>query len=477
MALEAKAEAALALHRFGLGPRPGTIGSIASDPRGAVLAELDQSGIGQIASADLLTAAAANRAVYEFNAERLAKQRVAKAKQEAAQKAAAEAGMEPAMQANATDADAAPKPNPTPPLGQQLFLKEAQARVDAALGSDIGYVERLVWFWSNHFCVNADTTVEAGGYEREAIRANVLGKFADMLLAAEGHPAMLFYLDNARSIGPNSVAGINRNRGLNENLAREILELHALGVRTVYAQADVTNFAKALTGWTIIPTVSNPDHGGEFVFNKRMHEPGPQTLIDKTYADGGVEQGRAVLADLARHPATAKHVATKLARHFIADEPPPPLVETLTRRFLDTDGDLKEMAKALVAAPESWSPEQAKLKRPGEWRIATLRATGLKGNIRRLMGSLVRLGEPLWRPPAPKGFSDDNAAWIDGLALRLDIANAFSQNVAARLDPAEIAETALGPLASAETGRAIAGAETKPQALTLLLMSPEFLRR
>jgi uncharacterized protein (DUF1800 family) len=477
MALEAKAEAALALHRFGLGPRPGTIGSIASDPRGAVLAELDQSGIGQIASADLLTAAAANRAVYEFNAERLAKQRVAKAKQEAAQKAAAEAGMEPAMQANATDADAAPKPNPTPPLGQQLFLKEAQARVDAALGSDIGYVERLVWFWSNHFCVNADTTVEAGGYEREAIRANVLGKFADMLLAAEGHPAMLFYLDNARSIGPNSVAGINRNRGLNENLAREILELHTLGVRTVYAQADVTNFAKALTGWTIIPTVSNPDHGGEFVFNKRMHEPGPQTLIDKTYADGGVEQGRAVLADLARHPATAKHVATKLARHFIADEPPPPLVETLTRRFLDTDGDLKEMAKALVAAPESWSPEQAKLKRPGEWRIATLRATGLKGNIRRLMGSLVRLGEPLWRPPAPKGFSDDNAAWIDGLALRLDIANAFSQNVAARLDPAEIAETALGPLASAETGRAIAGAETKPQALTLLLMSPEFLRR
>ena len=385
--------------------------------------------------------------------------------------------MAPAMQANATDADASPKPKPTPPLAQQLFLKEAKAHVDAAIGSDIGYVERLVWFWSNHFCVNADATVEAGGYAREAIRANVLGKFATMLLAAEGHPAMLIYLDNSRSVGPNSVAGINRNRGLNENLAREILELHTLGVRTVYTQTDVTNFAKVLTGWTIIPTVSNPDHGGEFVFNKRMHEPGPQTLIGKTYPDTGMEQARAVLADLARHPATAKHVATKLARHFIADEPPPPLVETLTQRFLDTDGDLKEMAKALVAAPESWSPVQAKLKRPGEWTIAMLRAAGFKGDVGRIMRTMVRLGEPLWRPPAPKGFSDDNAAWMDGMALRLDIANAFSQRVAARLDPAELMETALGPIASAETRRTIAGAETKPQALTLLLMSPEFQRR
>jgi uncharacterized protein (DUF1800 family) len=477
MAREPKAEAALALHRFGFGPRPGTIGSIASDPRGAVLAELERADAGQIAATDLLTAAAANRAAYEFNAERLAKQRVAKAKQEAAQKAAAETGMAPAMQANATDADASPKPQPTPPLAQQLFLKEAKAHVDAAIGSDIGYVERLVWFWSNHFCVNADATVEAGGYAREAIRANVLGRFATMLLAAEGHPAMLIYLDNSRSVGPNSVAGINRNRGLNENLAREILELHTLGVRTVYTQTDVTNFAKVLTGWTIIPTVSNPDHGGEFVFNKRMHEPGPQTLIGKTYPDTGMEQARAVLADLARHPATAKHVATKLARHFIADEPPPPLVETLTQRFLDTDGDLKEMAKALVAAPESWSPVQAKLKRPGEWTIAMLRAAGFKGDVGRIMRTMVRLGEPLWRPPAPKGFADDNAAWMDGMALRLDIANAFSQRVAARLDPAELMETTLGPIASAETRRTIAGAETKPQALTLLLMSPEFQRR
>jgi uncharacterized protein (DUF1800 family) len=168
----------------------------------------------------------------------------------------------------------------------------------------------------------------------------VLGRFADMLLAAESHPAMLVYLDNATSIGPASVAGINNDRGLNENLAREILELHTLGVRTVYAQADVTNFAKVITGWTILPPINNPDHGGEFVFNKRMHEPAPQTLIGNTYPDTGVEQGRSVLADLARHPATARHVAVKLARHFIADDPPPALVARLTERFLQTDGDL-----------------------------------------------------------------------------------------------------------------------------------------
>src|SRR5258708_36938546 len=163
----------------------------------------------------------------------------------------------------------------------------------------------------------------AGGYERAAIRTHVLGRFADMLQAAEGHPAMLDYLDNAQSIGPSSDEGIVRNRGLNENLAREILELHTLGVRTVYTQADVTTFAKVITGWTMLPTRDNPDHGGEFVFNPRMHEPCEQTLIGKTYAGGGVQQGRNVPADLPRHPATARHIATQLARHFIPDEPPP----------------------------------------------------------------------------------------------------------------------------------------------------------
>ena len=452
-------EAALALHRFGFGPRAGSIEEIAADPRGALIAEFDRPVAGQIANPDLPTSGAANRAVFEYNAER-------NANQKRTRRDTAQATME-----------AAPNQPEAMPLPRQLFRNEARARIDAALNAEIGLVERLVWFWSNHFCVNQEKTVMAGAYEREAIRPHVLGRFVDMLLAAEGHPAMLLYLDNAQSIGPNSIAGVNRDRGLNENLAREILELHTLGVRTIYTQDDVTNFAKVLTGWTILPTATNPDHGGEFVYIKRAHEPGLQTVIGKDYEDAGTEQGRAVLADLARHPATAKHIATKLACHFIADDPPSALVERLTRRFLDTDGDLKEVTKVLVAAPEAWTLEQAKIKRPGEWIVATLRATSETGDIGRILQAQNLLGEPLWRPPAPKGFSDENAAWLDGLAQRLDIANTFARREGLALEPAAVMEVALGPLASAETRRAVAGAESRPQAMTVLLMAPEFQRR
>jgi uncharacterized protein (DUF1800 family) len=479
--------AALALHRFGLGPRAGAIEAIASDPRGALIAELDRPSSALVAATALPSSGAANRAVFEYNAERNAKEKLARRSREAALKVAENAGMEnPAKENAGTENAMAVQPDPPPamaaqpepvPLPRRIFLDEARARFDRAIGAEIGLIERLVWFWSNHFCVNADATVMAGAYEREAIRPHILGRFVDMLQAAEAHPAMLLYLNNALSIGPNSVAGINRDRGLNENLAREILELHTLGVRTVYSQADVTSFAKILTGWTIRETVSDPDHGGEFVFLRRAHEPGPQHVIGRDYPDNGVEQGRAVLADLARHPATARHVATKLARHFIADEPPAALIDRLGSRFLDTEGDLKEVARALITAPEAWAREQAKIKRPAEWIAALLRATGQNGEIGRIVGGLNLLGEPLWRPPSPKGFPDDNAAWLDGLAQRLDISNTFAQRVADRLDLPAIAEAAIGPLASAETRRAIASAESKPQALTMLLMAPEFLRR
>ena len=477
MALDPK-EAALALHRFGFGPRSGSIEALARDPRGALLAELERPNAGLIAAVDLPSSAAANRAVFEYNAERAAHERRERQRREAATQVAMQnAGGEAAMDAKTDAPPPAPAQPEAVPLPRQLFRNEAKAHFDAAINAETGLVERLVWFWSNHFCVNADATVMAGGYEREAIRPYVLGRFKDMLLAVEGHPAMLLYLNNAQSIGPDSVAGINRDKGLNENLAREILELHTLGVRTVYSQADVTNFAKVLTGWTILPPVSDPDHGGEFVFLRRAHEPGPQTVIGKTYADTGVEQGRAVLADLARHPATAQHVATKLARHFVADDPPPGLVDRLAQRFLDTDGDLKEVTEALIAAPEAWAPEQKKIKRPGEWIVAALRATREPGDIVRLIGAQALLGEPLWRPPAPKGFSDDNAAWVDGLGQRLDIANAFAHREGLGIEPAAVLDVALGPLASPETRRAIAVAESRPQALTMLLMAPEFLRR
>src|SRR5262249_22165186 len=199
-------------------------------------------------NADLMSGAEASRAVFEFNSERNAKERVARKQREAEKARAVEAGMEAAP---ANEAMAEPKPQE--PLQRRIFLQEAQARMTAAITAEIGFVERLVWFWSNHFCISTEKVVaRPGAYERETIRPHVLGRFVDMLLAVESDPAMLIYLDNARSMGPNSVAGINRERGLNENLAREILELHTLGVRTVYSQDDVTSFAKVLTGWTLL---------------------------------------------------------------------------------------------------------------------------------------------------------------------------------------------------------------------------------
>jgi len=474
-------EAALALHRFGFGPVAGSIAAIADDPRGALLADLERAGAGRVAAAQLPNSAQAARSLFEFRAERLAKEKLA---QRAKQAAEAEGMGSAAANAPNPDGDAqTPAPqaaqnqNPPPALPVQLIQNEGKVRIEAAVAADIGFVERLVWFWSNHFCVSADKIVSmAGAYEREAIRPHVLGRFVDILTAVETHPAMLFYLDNGLSIGPNSTAGINRDKSLNENLAREILELHTLGVRTGYSQDDVTRFANVLTGWTWV-AFGEPSHGGEFVFVKRMHEPGEQTVIGKAYPDTGVNQGRAVLADLARQPATAVHIAHKFARHFVADQPPPSLVDKLAKSFTDSDGNLKELARTLIAAEEAWTPERTKLKRPAEWIISALRLTGAQWVIGRVMGGQALLGEPLWRPPAPNGFADDESEWIDGLSQRIDAADNFSGGAAERLDPVALAEAGLGPLASAETRNTVARAQSRAQALVLLLMSPEFLRR
>ncbi len=496
MALDSKAEAALALNRFGLGPRSGSIAAIASDPRGALMAELDRPGAGRVANPELMSSAVATRAAFAFQQVQRELRRNAKSAPKESQEsreskdAAKDVAKDskdaaaPAPSAGAAKAPSGPKPEPNPNAGiapQQIYLDEAKARLTTALDAEIGFVERLAWFWSNHFCVSADKVGVrpiAGAYEREAIRANVLGRFVDMLRAVETHPAMLLYLDNARSIGPTSQAGKNRGRGLNENLAREILELHTLGVRTVYTQDDVTSFAKVITGWSIIPPAQDPVRGGEFTFNPRMHEPGTQTIIGQPYADAGFDQGRRVLADLARHPATAQHVAHKLARHFVADDPALALVERLAKRFRDTEGDLKEMAKTLVAAPEAWATPRGKLRRPTEWIVASLRATGVNvADIRPVMQVQNLLGEPLWRPPAPNGFADDDATWLDGLSQRLDVANQMATRIAAAADPNAVFEEALAPIASAETRRTVARAESRTQALALLLMAPEFQRR
>jgi uncharacterized protein (DUF1800 family) len=472
------------LHRFGFGPVAGSIATIADDPRGALLADLERPGAGRVAAANLPNSGQAARALFEFRAERLAKEKLAqRAKKEAEAKGMLVGTADgDAMNPNGNAQTGKPEApqnqqNQQPSLPAQLVQNEAKVRIEAAVAAEIGFVERLVWFWSNHFCVSADKIVSmAGAYEREAIRPHVLGRFVDMLTAVESHPAMLFYLDNAESMGPNSVAGINRDKSLNENLAREILELHTLGVRTGYSQDDVTRFANVLTGWTWIG-LGVPNRGGEFVFVKRLHEPGEQTVIGKTYPDTGMDQGRAVLADLARHPATAAHLARKLAQHFVADEPPPSLVDKLTKSFIDSDGNLKELAKTLLTAEESWAPERTKLKRPFEWFISALRVTGAPWAVGRVMSGQALLGEPLWRPPAPNGFPDYESAWIDGLSQRVDIATNFAGRVAERVDPVALVEAGLGPLASAETRNTVARAESRAQALALLLMAPEFLRR
>ncbi|HYC18746.1 MAG TPA: DUF1800 family protein [Pseudolabrys sp.] len=468
MALDSRAQAAVALNRFGFTPKAG----VPTDPRAALVSDLANPSAGQIANKDLLSVGEAARAAFAFRQERKAKQL------EKAVSTQADMARNPSK-TDMAKPDAKSGAAQAPGVPQQIYLREAKARLDAALSAETGFVEKLVWFWSNHFCVSADkgpVRALCGAFEREAIRPHVRGKFADLLLAVETHPAMLLYLDNAQSIGPNSFAGQRRGKGINENLAREIMELHTVGVRSGYSQADVTNFAKVITGWSIVPP--RLERGGEFMFNDRLHEPGTERIMGQDYGDGGFEQGRAVLLALARRPATAKHVAVKLARHFVADEPPSALVEKLAKRFHDTDGDLMEVSKTLVTASEAWDVPPSKIRRPSEWLVNSLRALNLTPpDVRPFLQAQNLLGEPLWRPPAPNGFSDDSAPWMDGLAQRLDIANNLSRRVGEFIDPDMVADRALGPLLSKETKQTVALAESRPQAIALLLMAPEFQRR
>jgi uncharacterized protein (DUF1800 family) len=320
----------------------------------------------------------------------------------------------------------------------------------------------------------------AGSFEREAIRPHVLGRFADMLKAVEQHPAMLFFLDNQQSLGPDSRAGQNRKRGLNENLAREIMELHTLGVGGGYTQDDVTSLARIITGWTFAGRQGQLGTPGTFVFNANAHQPGPQVLLGKSYADTGVGQGEAALSDLARHPSTAKFVSTKFARHFVADDPPPAVVTRLQDAFRQSDGDLRLLATTLLDCDEAWRAPATKIRSPYEYLVATGRLLAqVPDEPSRYLGGLNLLGQPLWSPSGPNGFADTNAAWAapEGMKLRLDIASQVASRVADNVDARNLLELVAADAASAETRRTIERAESRQQALALLLMSPEFQRR
>lgn len=369
---------------------------------------------------------------------------------------------------------------------------QARARIASALTTETPFAERLVHFWANHFAVSADklqTIGLAGTLEFEAIRPHIGGRFIDMLLAVERHPAMLLYLDQAQSIGPDSPLGqaararnARRQPGLNENLAREILELHTLGVGN-YAQGDVLELARGLTGWSIGGFVRRPigieAPDGAFVFQPNWHEPGARRLLGTSYAQPGEAQARAMLADLAVHLATARHLATKLARHFVADVPPPALVDRLAAAHIASGGDLMALYRVLIEAPESWAVPTPKFKTPWDWTISALRAVGAGTADLRTVAALNELGQPVWRPGSPAGWDDTAASWAapDALLRRVETAGRIAATVGDRIDARVLAPQLLPGVLSAATAQAIARADRPQQGLALLLAAPEFLRR
>jgi len=377
---------------------------------------------------------------------------------------------------------------------RDTYRLAVNARMLAALTTPAPFAERLASFWSNHFALSIEKPqvgIYAAHFELTAIRPHIMGRFEDMLVAVEQHPAMLYYLDQFRSVGPDSAFGQRANLrrpdrkiGLNENLAREIMELHTLGVRTGYDQNDVTEFARALTGWSVgglgpMAARDNVDLGA-FVFRPAIHQPGARTIMGKSYGETGETQARAVLRDLARSPATAKHVATKLARHFVADDPPPALVDRMSQAYLSSDGHLARVYRAMIEAPESWAPGQPKFKTPWDWTVSALRGLGRKDLGKMDAAPLLsQLGQPVWKPGSPAGFDDMSASWAapDALMRRVEIAQRFAAQAGGQIDARELAPLALPGQLSPATATALAQAESGPTALALLLVSPEFQRR
>ncbi len=422
-----------ALNRFGLGARVGERRGI-SDPKGWLRAQLD-GGAPALRAPEGASPGALGDAVRGLRM--LAQQPDPQVRREARQRLV------------------------------QIGTSEVRAALSERVATERPFVERLVAFWSNHLCVSAGGKILvaplAGSYERDVIRPHVLGRFEDMVIASAKHPAMLAYLDNFQSIGPNSVGArageraSGQRRGLNENYARELLELHTLGVSGGYAQQDVQELAKILTGWTIsgiggrgdraIPRGNQIRLGGRrgaagqmrtspaagspvaFVFQELLHEPGSKTVLRERYGDAGVEEGERVIRALCRHPSTAQFVATKLVTHFVSDGPPPAAVERLARVFRSSDGDLKAMARALVEETEAWREDARKLRTPQDWIVAVFRAFGTR-DVRPNAPNLLRqLRQPFWSPPSPKGFGDALQEWADpdSLLNRAELARTISR--------------------------------------------------
>ncbi len=466
-------EAVIAANRFGLGARPGELRAISSDPRGWLASQIKGSRQAPDAVRSLPSSVDVFAAYAQGQEER------------------AEARAQPPSEADAAQRLVANIREKLAPL----YLDQVAARYRVATNSEEPFRERLVHFWTNHFAVSADkpqVIALAGPLENEAIRPNVAGRFVDMLMAVESHPAMILYLDNQASIGPNSTlasrAGTRaRNAGrkldINENLAREILELHTLGVNGGYTQTDVTTFAQALSGWSVgggNRGVLKEGEPGTFEFRELAHEPGAKLILGKRYDQDGIAQPRAVLKDLAKHPATATHIATKLVRHFVSDDPPQDAVERVAKAFRESEGDLPAVHRALIELPQAWAQPTAKFKTPHEFVVSTFRMLDfVPEQPRQVAASFQLLGQRPYSPGSPAGWPDTADQWDgpDALLKRIEWATAVGERVGARVPPLDLSEQALGETLHERTRTAISRAASAAQGVTLLLVSPEFQRR
>ena len=464
---------AIAANRFGLGSRPGELDAIGGNGRDWLRAQLKDAPP-RLTDAQLRTSS-------DILVETLDLRREIRASRQAASSADA-AGAQVAAAVLMK----------VPQLLRPIYIEEATARFKEAVSTDRPFVERLTQFWTNHFAVSVDKNVVlglAGSLEREAIRPNVLGNFGDLLLAVESHPAMLLYLDNHLSVGPNSKAAQNVERrhterkvGINENLARETLELHTLGVGGGYTQTDVTSYAEVITGWSIGGEQGRQPQGdpGKFMFRAELHEPGPKVVLGKRYPDTGYGQGVAVLHDLANNPSTARFIATKHARHFIADDPPRKAVDRIAQAYMSSGGHLPTVYRALIDAPDAWTQPLAKYKTPSDYIVSSFRGLQIPlDNVRMPLAPFELLGQRNYGPGSPAGWPDRSADWDGGSALmkRIEWADAIGQKLGNRRDAAELAPQLLGETLTSATRTAIARAASGSQAVTLLMAAPEFMRR
>jgi uncharacterized protein (DUF1800 family) len=383
-------------------------------------------------------------------------------------------------------------------LYRQALMQELGRRYQVAVACDSGFVERLAHFWSNHFAISVDkrqAALYAAPMEREAIRPNLFGDYSALLVAVETHPGMLRYLDNVRSVGSDSVMAARvrkrasrrgsdapkREPGLNENLAREILELHTLGVDAGYGQPDVTELARAITGWgvTMPRDWARGNPRSAFMFRQAAHEVGTRKVLGQSYREAGVEQGKTILADLARHPATARHLSYKLARHFVSDQPPSSLIERMTQAWQRSEGNLSTVYRVLVESPESWTADARKFKTPDDFLVSAMRAIELApgDRPRMLFDLLTRMGQPPFTPRSPAGFADEAAQWSgpDALWKRVQAAESLADAApASELDPLAVARTVFANHLDADTTSAVRRAESPRDGLALLLASPAF---